>query len=647
MSQFQLFPPASPAKVAKNPFRRGNKKPTATPVSAASIPLDEFTGKDSGAEAVFVAITESKSNATPPPEAPISRPATASTPESVHVPRSSGSQPRPSQQEKRRHDAPVFEDSKSVTHGEDNVSSLSQRSSPKPGSPGIPIRSMFPRYNPDLPLNQQQYYPQTLNRSARSSPRPKNLTLSPASEIDRSLGPKTVPASVLNFPMSMLDPAEVQYSSSEELNSLWDAANGQRPQNIKPFNLHMTRTNPATFLFGDPERPFYTMQTFSTNEMSVTRSNPSRPNSNIPVMMLKIEDRQRRKPPNDGLVSLLFSRLAAMLAIDQAEESAKARRLTPTEAAELEAHALRRAAAQESCRLSWNSKKQVYELYHPSLTRPPPPALVGAAGIPLSPMRSRYAGILHITVSTPSNDSKHHPQPPVILVTTPLPVNSAETGNMAATPRTSTLPLTDVDEPLASLDLGTMSLSISAAAIIATVPSLYAIDSLVTAMLAVAISDETTNPVLADMELFDPHKPLNIQSPVSEPGTLYKGKLVATLAEREDALEGSDLVAQVKAQQSKNADEQKKWFRWGRSSKPTKPQPKSQKVVVEEFDLENYGRFGQGSSRQGEKLPGVTRGILRILFFGLNLIVRGLTVAVKVVAWLLVSLTRCFTSEKF
>lgn len=241
MSQFQLFPPASPAKVAKNPFRRGNKKPTATPVAAASIPLDEFTGKDSGAEAVFVAITESKSNATPPPEAPISRPAAASTPESVHVPRSSGSQPRPSQQEKRRQDVPVSEDFKSAAHGQDYMSSDSQKPSPNPGSPGDPIRSMFPRYNPDLPLNQQQYYPQTLNRSARSSPRPKNLTLSPASEIDRSLGPKTVPASVLNFPMSMLDPVEVQYSSLEELNSLWDAANGQRPQYIKPFNLHMTR----------------------------------------------------------------------------------------------------------------------------------------------------------------------------------------------------------------------------------------------------------------------------------------------------------------------------------------------------------------------------------------------------------------------
>ena len=39
--------------------------------------------------------------------------------------------------------------------------------------------------------------------------------------------------------------------------------------------------------------------------------------------------------------------------------------------------------------------------------------------------------------------------------------------------------------------------------------------------------------------------------------------------------------------------------------------------------------------------------MLRVLFFALDLVVKGLTVLVKVLAWVLVNMTRCVTSEKF
>jgi hypothetical protein len=434
---------------------------------------------------------------------------------------------------------------------------------------------------------------------------------------------------------------------------------GEHPDRLLFGQADGRRTDHATFTFGDPQSPFYTMHTFSTDELSLARAHPMKPHSSVSVMMLKLEDRKRRLPPNDGLVTLLFSRLAAMLAISEAEEVAKQHHLSSTEASKVEGNALKRAAAQESCRLLWNNEKRLYELQHPSHCKQPPPALVGAAGfgaagIPLSPVRSKYAGILHISVSTPSSDSQSR-QPPTIIVTTPLSPNALEAATQAATPRTSTLPLTDSDEPLASLDLGTMTLSISATAIINTIPSLYAIDSLVAAMLAVAASDETTNPVLADMALYDPKQESHHFSSLSNPagGGVFTGELVATLAEREDAKESDRLMAKIKSSTFKpgtptasNSNDKRSFWSW-RRPKPAKPKSKSKQIMIEQFDLEKYGRYGSSSSREGQKLPGPTRGILRLLFFGLNIIVKTLTVLVKVVAWLLVSITRCVTSEKF
>lgn len=377
-------------------------------------------------------------------------------------------------------------------------------------------------------------------------------------------------------------------------------------------------------------------------------------------MMLSLEDRNRRNPPNDGLVSLIFSRLAAMLAIEQAQELKKLHLLTTSEANEVESDALHRAAAQESYRLSWNHSRRIYELQHASVpNQDPRPALVGTAGIALSPVQKKHPGTLHITVSGDSN--KPTRQPPTILVTTPVPSNSIEGASRAPSPRTSTLlPLSDSDEPLASLDLATMTLSISAAAIITAIPSLYAIDSLVAAILAVAVSDEATNPVLADMALNhhpNPHPQRQPQYRASP----FTGKLIATLAERDEALQSEELISRINKPTSipdSNPNPETKkpsLLNFWRKSKPPKNRPttmtktknKNKKIVVQEFDLERYGRYSPSSSREGQKLPGGVRGALRVMFFVLDLVVRGLTMVVRVLVWAVVNLTRCVTSEKF
>ena len=413
----------------------------------------------------------------------------------------------------------------------------------------------------------------------------------------------------------------------------------------------MFSTDSSTFTFGDPQHPFYTAKTFSTNEISLTRADPSKPHRSVPVMTLSLEDRTRRELPNDGLVTMFLSRLAAMLAIDQARSLVRRHRLAPTDAVEVEENALKRAASQETCRLHWNQEKRLYELHHSALSQTTPPALVGTNGIPRSPMQSNAPGCLHITVSTASSDKASH-QPPTILVTTPAPSIAVEAATAVATPRTSTLPVTDSDGPLASLDFRTMTLSISPALIILLMPSLYAIDSLVAAILAVAVSDEMTNLILAEMVLqatTTAGNRLTFRSSMgSSVSKRFTGKLFATLAEREDAEEESKLMSQIRASPRSrplsaddSAKSKKSFWPW-RGSKS-----KNKQIVVEEFDLEKYGRYGRSSSREGEKLPGVTRTLLRLIFWTLELVVQGLTLVVKIIAWLLVNVTRAVTSEKF
>ncbi|KAJ5887824.1 hypothetical protein N7495_007865 [Penicillium taxi] len=662
MSQFQLFPPPSPEiKAAKNPFRRVKK-----PIQKAEsepIPLNEIKDSSSNTESLLLQIIEDTHDLPPPPPLPahLARGKSLSTADSS--PNSKSTQSARSRSRQGNHTSqrslPLQSSSSSSSSSPYTaISSASPQSLQSSATPQVPMKSMFPQFDPKVPLNQQKYLSQMVNDdlSTKTSRKPQ-LTLSPTSNIDQFLGPKTVPASIVNFPTGVMEPEEIQYSSNQELELLWEAANGQRPQDIDgAFNLRLTKTGPATFAFGNSQKPFYTLQTYSNNEISISRGVPSKPNHDVPIMTLSLEDRRRREHPHDGLVTLLFPRLAAMLAIEQAEEISKYHHLSGSHASEIESNALKRAAAQESCRLSWNRNLRLYEFRHPSQSKRLPPPLVGAEGIPLSPVQSQSSGILYITVSAPSNDATPH-QPPTIIVTGPMSSTAMEAAQEAANPRTSTMPVSDQDEPLATMDFGTRTLSISPAAVIATIPSLYAIDSLIAAILAVAVSDEATNPILADMDLGSPQSvgPNAVSATKSGAAMPYRGDLITTLAEREDYNQSLELASQIEAAATSKPAKRKSFLRfWDRGSAVSTPKDshrksksKKKQIVVEEFDLEKYGRYGSSSSREGEKVPGITRGLLKILFFGLDILVKGLTLLVKILAWLLVNSTRCVTSEKF
>jgi hypothetical protein len=221
--------------------------------------------------------------------------------------------------------------------------------------------------------------------------------------------------------------------------------------------------------------------------------------------------------------------------------------------------------------------------------------------------------------------------------------------------RVSTLPVHEPDEPLASLDFGTGTLHVSAKLILQTMPSLYAIDCLVSAIFAVAVGDDATNLLMARMDLCTIPRFTgggggggagSVIGGRSVGGKSYSGStLFATLAEREEAEEETRLMRQVHDHdlQGKPAKTDQKRF-WRRKPKNMKPAPK--KILVGEFDLEKLGHYQTGE-REGQKLPKVTRSLLKGMVMVLQFVVWGLTTLVRLLTWLLVSVTRAVTSERF
>ena len=115
---------------------------------------------------------------------------------------------------------------------------------PSPTSPVVPIRSMFPTYNPSIRLSQQQYFPQRIADLLREnvSREDYNPARSP-SRLDEALGPRTAPASIVDFPVDGLAMREPNFSSVSELAKLWAATNGaiEPETTIGEFDLRMSR----------------------------------------------------------------------------------------------------------------------------------------------------------------------------------------------------------------------------------------------------------------------------------------------------------------------------------------------------------------------------------------------------------------------
>ncbi|KAI9724329.1 MAG: hypothetical protein M1812_000397 [Candelaria pacifica] len=251
------------------------------------------------------------------------------------------------------------------------------------------MRSMFPRYNPNVPLSQQRYVP---TQASPTYIQKEHISKLEYSQERQATGPATAPASTTTFPAGALSKPQPQYSSLSDLTGLWEAANGQGTKETdRTFTLQMSRdgvTDSSTstvlpagqeaFTFGaSRDEPFYDLQTLKHNdadtlfsECIVRRRNPTK-GVIVPVVTLSLESPSRRLPPQDGLITRIYPKLAALMALDKATSSPTSTtakgNTTPLDVEKIAEEALAHAADRESCALRWDNEYQQYRLWHPSL----------------------------------------------------------------------------------------------------------------------------------------------------------------------------------------------------------------------------------------------------------------------------------------
>ncbi|KAI9734519.1 MAG: hypothetical protein M1834_002119 [Cirrosporium novae-zelandiae] len=469
-----------------------------------------------------------------------------------------------------------------------------------PSSDPPPIRSIFPRYNPNLPPNKQAYRPQpmslpgplpraVLNRSEYNA----SPSLQSQNRIDVTVGPRTAPASILSFPFEESGPKS-QFVNLEDLAMLWDIANGQNcGEDEQEFNLKMHRGQSSLFTFGTsiPHRPFYTLQTFNT-DITIRRTHPLKPRLSVPIMILHLEPPSRRLPPADGLVTTIFPKLAAMLAIDQAAEMVEANNMTPQEAEIMAQAAVQRAAESEACKLIWSDASNRYELYHPQLT-----------------------SLLSDSNQQPTSSSPSEPLLPFHIIINPT----------SLTDPTPQIELTHPNNPspssiLASFSLSTHTLTLRPDLYNPLLPnSLYATDVITSTLIAISLVDPSCNPVLASL-------PLSTESYDLPPTRSLQYSPTS-----------STTTTSISVMKQKN-------------KKKKKNNKRGANGFVE--DVEKFAGIAVGGyyesengEKVGEKMPFVVRGFVKLIYWGFKMLLWMVGVAFNVLYAILIGLGKCVGTE--
>ncbi|KAG4289921.1 hypothetical protein FPRO06_04743 [Fusarium proliferatum] len=354
-----------------------------------------------------------------------------------------------------------------------------------------PLRSIFPAYNPEVPLGQQNYVPteiqptqmpravisrQTYHETSAGSA-PRNPIRSPV------ISPMSVQSAQSSWPHRNVQQQEPPLiptvSSNEQLKNYWKVANGWQasPSEGRVYCMKLAQEKDApVYSLSSTSQPFYNLRidpTSASAYVTLTRHDPNKPykapkpeasssassiisgvvghNSNSSgtkvtdtkhwqeALTTTLEEESRRRPPNDGLVALLMPTPATKMAIERAQDPQSVM-----------------LAERECARLVWDEDSSHHFLVHPSIATP------FCVTIERSPSWSRVEYTLE------HNESPQH---------------------LAKLTRDGT------GGGWLEIDTG----------IAAKIESYFIVDVAVTALLLVASSDEKNMPA---MEVFEPPPPL-------------------------------------------------------------------------------------------------------------------------------------------
>ncbi|KAK5992429.1 hypothetical protein PT974_05833 [Cladobotryum mycophilum] len=246
------------------------------------------------------------------------------------------------------------------------------------GQPQQPMPSMFPTYNPELPLQQQNYAPAQMSpsRVPRAVISRQSYFEDPESSQDRAnvRNPAQTIASRPHNP-----PVIPKTCTTDQLRDLWKVSNGWKASSLegRVFCLRLTQQKDApVYTLSSASQPFYSLRldpTSASAYVSLSRHDPSKPfkapkpPSRSPTnssrnsgnkywheaLSTTLEEEARKHQPNDGLVALLMPSSATRMAIERAEDAVSV------------------AAAERECaRLVWDDDSASHFLVHPALATP-------------------------------------------------------------------------------------------------------------------------------------------------------------------------------------------------------------------------------------------------------------------------------------
>ncbi|KAF4341784.1 hypothetical protein FBEOM_4295 [Fusarium beomiforme] len=268
-----------------------------------------------------------------------------------------------------------------------------------------PLRSIFPAYNPDVPLNQQNYVPteiqptqmpravisrQTYHEPVAGSTS-RNAVRSP------EFSPMSVQSAQPSYPHRNVQQQEPplipKVSSNEQLKNYWKVANGWQasPSEGRVYCMKLAQEKDApVYSLSSTSQPLYNLRidpTSASAYVTLTRHDPNKPykapkpeasssassiisgvvghNSNSSgtkatdtkhwqeALTTTLEEETRRHPPNDGLVALLMPTPATKMAIERSQDPQSVM-----------------LAERECARLVWDEDSSHHFLVHPALATP-------------------------------------------------------------------------------------------------------------------------------------------------------------------------------------------------------------------------------------------------------------------------------------
>ncbi|KAF9771335.1 hypothetical protein IL306_011032 [Fusarium sp. DS 682] len=354
-----------------------------------------------------------------------------------------------------------------------------------------PLRSIFPAYNPEVPLNQQNYAPTEIQPtqmpraviSRQTYHEPTAGSTSRNAVRSPEFSPMSVQSAQSSWPHRNVQQQEPPLiptvSSNERLKNYWKVANGWQasPSEGRVYCMKLAQEKDApVYSLSSASQPFYNLRidpTSASAYVTLTRHDPNKPykapkpeasssassiisgvvghNSNSSgtkatdtkhwqeALTTTLEEETRRHPPNDGLVALLMPTPATKMAIERSQDPQSVM-----------------LAERECARLVWDEDSSHHFLVHPALATP------FCVTIERSPSWSRVEYTLE------HNESPQH---------------------LAKLTRDGT------GGGWLEIDTG----------IAAKIESYFIVDVAVTALLLVASADEKNTPA---MEVFEPPPPL-------------------------------------------------------------------------------------------------------------------------------------------